>query len=633
MNEFIARNGLIALDNSTITGSLNVTGNITGSFFTGSFRGDGSGLTGVGGDPFPYTGLAIISGSLEVTDSISSSIFSGSFVGDGSQLTGISAGFPFTGSATILGSLIVDGNIVADSFTGSFQGTVTTASYIEYANVANKPTLVSGSSQIIYSGISGIPAGIVSGSSQITYSGISGIPSGIVSGSSQVSYTGLSNIPAGIVSGSTQIAALGFATTSSNTFRADQTITGSLFISQNLIVAGSSSIQYISSSTLNITDNVITVNAFNPGVRFGGLAVIDSGSSPQVSGSLLFDSIKDQWIFIHENPSVTTSSVLLMGPETYNNLGNETYLSANRLPKGTGVEHLNDSNITDTGTVVSVNSNTAVTGSFTVTIGSAVEFQVTNTGVNLGNALTDIHNVTGSLRVTGSVADPAMIVAGNTVMTGSLTVTGGVTTATELQVTTTGVNLGNISTDVHNVTGSLRVSGSSTIVGNTAITGSTNITGSLTVTTTGTELQVTSTGVNLGNIVTDVHNVTGSLLVSGSLTVSGTTTTTTLVETSALRYKENISDIQSADVIYQLRPVSFDWKSNHKPDIGFIAEEVNSLIPILTELNEDGEVEGVKYSKITTLLTKIVQNHLQEINTLKSNISVLVEEINNLKNK
>ena len=106
-------------------------------------------------------------------------------------------------------------------------------------------------------------------------------------------------------------------------------------------------------------------------------------------------------------------------------------------------------------------------------------------------------------------------------MTGSLTVTGGITTATELQVTTTGVNLGNIATDNHNVTGSLRVSGSSTIVGNTAITGSTNITGSLTVTTTGTELQVTSTGVNLGNITTDVHNVTGSLLVSGSMDLIG----------------------------------------------------------------------------------------------------------------
>jgi hypothetical protein len=88
-----------------------------------------------------------------------------------------------------------------------------------------------------------------------------------------------------------------------------------------------------------------------------------------------------------------------MGPETYNDLGNESYISANRLPKGSGVEHLRDSNITDTGTVVSVNSNTTITGSFTVITGSAVELQVTNTGVNIGNALIDSHIISGSLTV------------------------------------------------------------------------------------------------------------------------------------------------------------------------------------------------------------------------------------------
>jgi len=40
----------------------------TGSF-SGSFKGDGSGLVGVGGDSFPYTGSAIISGSLIITGS------------------------------------------------------------------------------------------------------------------------------------------------------------------------------------------------------------------------------------------------------------------------------------------------------------------------------------------------------------------------------------------------------------------------------------------------------------------------------------------------------------------------------------------------------------------------------------
>ena len=288
----------------------------------------------------------------------------------------ISGSLTVTGNSVITGSLTVLGGI-----NGAITGSAATASYVEYTNVANKPTLVSGSSQVTYSGLTGIPSGIVSGSSQVTYSGLTGIPAGIVSGSAQVT-------------------ALGFASTgSSNTFQANQIITGSLFITQNLVVGGSSSIQYINSSVLDIADNIITVNAFNPGVRFGGLAVIDSGSSPQVSGSLLFDSIKDQWIFVHQNQSVVTSSVLLMGPETYNDLGNESYLSANRLPKGSGVEHLRDSNITDTGTVVSVNSNTAVTGSFTVVTGSVVELQVTNLGVNLGSALTDSHIISGSLRV------------------------------------------------------------------------------------------------------------------------------------------------------------------------------------------------------------------------------------------
>jgi hypothetical protein len=40
---------------------------------------------------------------------------------------------------------------------------------------------------------------------------------------------------------------------------------------------------------------------------------------------------------------------------------------------------------------------------FTITSGSSTEFQVTGTGVTLGGASTDVHNVTGSLNVSGSV--------------------------------------------------------------------------------------------------------------------------------------------------------------------------------------------------------------------------------------
>jgi hypothetical protein len=150
-----------------------------------------------------------------------------------------------------------------------------------------------------------------------------------------------------------------------------------LTINQNLNVLGSASIQYITSSQLNIFDNIISVNTYTPAVRFGGLAVIDSGSNPQTSGSILFDSQENQWIFVHQNAGVVTSSLLLMGAETYNNVGNETHPTTNRILKSVNDEHLGDSNITDDGTNVLINSNTQITGSLNVSAGITGSLQGT----------------------------------------------------------------------------------------------------------------------------------------------------------------------------------------------------------------------------------------------------------------
>jgi hypothetical protein len=160
-----------------------------------------------------------------------------------------------------------------------------------------------------------------------------------------------------------------YATTGSNVFQGDQTVTGSLFITQNLIVGGSSSINFVSQSTLNIGTNIITVNAQNPGTRFGGLSVIDSGSSPTVSGSMLFDSVNDQWLFVHQAivGSPITSSVLLMGPQTLDNLGAELYPTTNRVLKSVNAEHVGDSNISDNGTTVTILSNTVINGTISST--------------------------------------------------------------------------------------------------------------------------------------------------------------------------------------------------------------------------------------------------------------------------
>jgi hypothetical protein len=199
-------------------------------------------------------------------------------------------------------------------------------------------------------------------------------------------------------------------------------VTGSLTITNDLTVLGSASVQYITSSQLNIFDNIISVNTLTPSIRFGGLAVIDSGSSPQQSGSLLFDSQNNQWIFVHQSAAAAavTSSMLIMGPQTFNNVGNETSLTTNRLPKASGAdlgEHLGDSNITDTGTLVSINSNSHVTGSLIVTAGItgslfgtgswAVSASFARTASFI-NPLNQNVVITGSV-VLGNVQDPMLL--------------------------------------------------------------------------------------------------------------------------------------------------------------------------------------------------------------------------------
>ena len=60
------------------------------------------------------------------------------------------------------------------------------------------------------------------------------------------------------------------------------------------------------------------------------------------------------------------------------------------------------------------------------------------------------------------------------------------------------------------------------------------------------------------------------------------------------RLKENIKPIESAlDKVSKLQGVTFDWKKSDsildiKEDIGFIAQDVQKVIPELVRNNEDG---------------------------------------------
>ena len=80
-------------------------------------------------------------------------------------------------------------------------------------------------------------------------------------------------------------------------------------------------------------------------------------------------------------------------------------------------------------------------------------------------------------------------------------------------------------------------------------------------------------------------------------------------------------------MVLNLRPVSFDWKDTGEKDFGLIAEEVNEYLPELVKKDELGEVEGIKYSKLTSLLIKAVQDQQQQIDKLTKEISWLKDHI------
>jgi hypothetical protein len=168
-----------------------------------------------------------------------------------------------------------------------------------------------------------------------------------------------------IISGSGQLTGFGFATTGSNAFIGTQTITGSLFISSDLVVQGSSSLQNITASAVNIGANIVNLNTANPAIRFAGINVFDSGSIGG-SGSFLYDAVQDEFIFVHRGDnSNITSSVVLMGPQTYNNIGSETYPTNNRILKGNGNEHIGDSIMSEIGGGIGISGSLSVTGSIT----------------------------------------------------------------------------------------------------------------------------------------------------------------------------------------------------------------------------------------------------------------------------
>jgi len=160
--------------------------------------------------------------------------------------------------------------------------------------------------------------------------------------------------------------------TGGNVFTGTQVITGSLYITSDLVVQGSSSLQNITASAVSIGTNIVNLNTASPAIRFGGVSVADSGSQAGVSGSLLWDSLSNHWIYVQPSGSGEeyNSAILIAGPKNTGALGSELTITSGSIQVALGENHIGDSIITQNvgATKITIAGGLDVTGTISGSI-------------------------------------------------------------------------------------------------------------------------------------------------------------------------------------------------------------------------------------------------------------------------
>ena len=123
---------------------------------------------------------------------------------------------------------------------------------------------------------------------------------------------------------------------------------------------------------------------------------------------------------------------------------------------------------------------------------------------------------------------------------------------------------------------------------------------------------------NVGNGTNRWNGASNALVLQrdGDLWIEGDLTSDHFGASSDERLKKDIATLSKPlEMVESLRGVSFTWKKDNKPSIGFIAQEVEKVIPSLVLTGEDG-YKTVAYGQFTALLVEAVKE-------LKANQEVL----------
>jgi hypothetical protein len=93
-----------------------------------------------------------------------------------------------------------------------------------------------------------------------------------------------------------------------------------------------------------------------------------------------------------------------------------------------------------------------------------------------------------------------------------------------------------------------------------------------------------------------------------------------------LRYKSDIQSFSDGfEFVKRLRPISFSWKQTGRRDIGFGAEDVAKIDPLFVNYNDKGEVEGVKYDRLSVVFVNAIKEQQSQIERQQKQIDNLTK--------
>ena len=340
-NEFKIKNGLYVsgsttiTNNTTISGSLVVVGGITGSLLgTASYAVNANTISA----SFAVTSASL---SIRVTDLESTA----------SALTSASASFAETSSSLSIRTTNLE-STASVLTTASASFSVVSASYSSASSsLSTRVTNLEATSSTVsssFASTSGSIAGrvtLIEGQYATTGSNNFTGPQYVSNVSNAISFTSTASL---YTDGGLRV-------------QKDFYVSGTSYFN-NVVVYGTSSIQYITSSQLNIGTNLITVNTDTPTVRFGGLAVYDSGSTG-LTGSMLWDSEKNHWIYANPSGSTYSGGMMISGPRNTGSLGNEVGTTACAVMIGQGGDHITSSGIFSYGNATCFYGQSFISGS------------------------------------------------------------------------------------------------------------------------------------------------------------------------------------------------------------------------------------------------------------------------------